>query len=82
MRVPIISTITCFLQALDLAWEIMPKTSNGQAPKSYLRVGLDTLAPYAGLPPVGAVSEVKELSLFLFLSVSEIEGEDNLVRIQ
>jgi len=44
--------------ALDLAWEIMPKASNGQAPKSYLRVGLDTLAPYAGLPPVGAVPEM------------------------
>jgi hypothetical protein len=48
-----------FLQALDLAWEIMPKTGNGSAPKSYLRVGLDTLAPYAGLPPVGAVPEVR-----------------------
>ena len=48
-----------FLQALDLSWEIMPKAGNGQAPKSYLRVGLDTLAPYAGLPPVGAVPEVK-----------------------
>lgn len=44
--------------ALSLAWEIMPKTSNGSAPKSYLRVGLDTLAPYAGLPPVGAVPEI------------------------
>nr|XP_024376330.1 uncharacterized protein LOC112282653 isoform X2 [Physcomitrium patens] len=43
--------------ALELAWEIMPKTSNGSAPKSYLRVGLDTLAPHAGLPPVGAVPE-------------------------
>lgn len=44
--------------ALGLAWEIMPKASNHQAPKSYLRVGLDTLAPYAGLPPVGAVPEM------------------------
>jgi len=44
--------------ALDLAWEIMPKASNGSAPKSYLRVGLDTLAPYAGLPPVGSVPEM------------------------
>lgn len=44
--------------ALNLAWEIMPKTSSGSAPKSYLRVGLDTLAPYAGLPPVGSVPEM------------------------
>jgi hypothetical protein len=41
-----------------MAWEIMPKVSGGSAPKSYLRLGFDTLAPYAGLPPVGAVDEV------------------------
>lgn len=41
-----------------MAWEIMPKASGGSAPKSYLRLGFDTLAPYAGLPPVGAVPEV------------------------
>ncbi|KAG0504941.1 hypothetical protein M758_N007000 [Ceratodon purpureus] len=47
--------------ALDLAWEIMPKTGNGSAPKSYLRIGLDTLAPFAGLPPVGAVPEMDNI---------------------
>lgn len=44
--------------ALDMAWEMMPKASGGAAPKSYLRVGFDTVAPYAGLPPVGAVEEM------------------------
>lgn len=44
--------------ALGMAWEIMPKVSGGSAPKSYLRLGFDTLAPYAGLPPVGAVHEM------------------------
>lgn len=57
--------------ALDLAWEIMPKTGNGQAPKSYLRVGLDTLAPYAGLPPVGAVPEMDSVVNECFKMIDE-----------
>lgn len=57
--------------AMDLAWEIMPKTSNGTAPKSYLRVGLDTLAPYAGLPPVGAVPEMDSIVDEAFKMIDE-----------
>jgi len=44
--------------ALNEAWQSMPRSSGGTVPKQYLRVGLDVLAPYAGLPPVGAVEEM------------------------
>lgn len=49
-----------------MAWEMMPKASGGAAPKSYLRVGFDTVAPYAGLPPVGAVEEVYTSGYLVF----------------
>lgn len=49
-----------------MAWEMMPKASGGAAPKSYLRVGFDTVAPYAGLPPVGAVEEVYTSGFLVF----------------
>jgi hypothetical protein len=58
------SSITALLKdkptldaALNEAWQTMPK-SGGTVPKQYLRLGLDVLAPYAGLPPVGAVEEM------------------------
>jgi len=59
------SSITALLKdkpaldaALSEAWQAIPKSSVGSVPKPYLRVGLDVFAPYAGLPPIGAVEEM------------------------
>jgi hypothetical protein len=51
----------------------MPK-SGGTVPKQYLRLGLDILAPYAGLPPVGAVEEVFHHSSFSFLPLTTLSS--------
>jgi hypothetical protein len=36
----------------------VPKDRTGKLSKDYLRVALDSVAPSAALPPVGAVEEV------------------------
>lgn len=46
------------MQTLSSAIETLPKDRNGKLSKEYLRVALDTVAPSAGLPPVGAIEEV------------------------
>lgn len=46
------------MQTLNSAIETLPKDRNGKMSKEYLRVALDTVAPSAGLPPVGAIEEV------------------------
>lgn len=46
------------MQTLSSAIETLPKDRNGKLSKEYLRVTLDTVAPSAGLPPVGAIEEV------------------------
>jgi len=57
------------VQTLNSALETLPKDRNGKMSKEYLRVALDTVAPSAGLPPLGAIEEVwcqhtSKLSLF------------------
>jgi len=46
-------------QNLNMAIENVPKDRNGKISKEYLRVALDTVAPSADLPPVGAIHEVR-----------------------
>nr|ACU24464.1 unknown [Glycine max] len=46
---------------LNSAMETMPKDRNGKLSKEYLRVALDTVAPSAGLPPVGAIEEMDKV---------------------
>jgi len=46
------------MQTLNSALETLPKDRNGKMSKEYLRVALDTVAPSAGLPPLGAIEEV------------------------
>ncbi|KAI5592331.1 hypothetical protein BDE02_04G143600 [Populus trichocarpa] len=43
---------------LNTAIENVPKDRNGKISKEYLRVALDTVAPSADLPPVGAIHEM------------------------
>lgn len=49
------------LQTLNVALENVPKDRNGKLCKEHLRMGLDNLAPSAGLPPLGAVEQVRTL---------------------
>ena len=46
------------MQIFNAALESVPKDRQGKISKEYLRVGLDTIASSAGLPPIGAVEEV------------------------
>ncbi|ESQ53124.1 hypothetical protein EUTSA_v10025463mg [Eutrema salsugineum] len=46
-----------FDKALNVALEIIPKDRHGKVSKEYLRAVLDTVAPSATLPPIGAVSQ-------------------------
>lgn len=47
------------MQTLNSALENLPKDRNGKLSKDYLRVALDVVSPSAGLPPVGAIEEVR-----------------------
>lgn len=49
---------TFWSQALNVALETIPKDRHGKVSKEYLRAVLDTVAPSATLPPIGAVSQV------------------------
>lgn len=55
-------------QILNVALESVPKDRNGKLSKEHLRVALDVLAPSAGLPPLGAVEQVRNLSQLSLLS--------------
>ncbi|EOA16848.1 hypothetical protein CARUB_v10005071mg [Capsella rubella] len=46
-----------FDKALNVAMETIPKDRHGKVSKEYLRAVLDTVAPSATLPPIGAVSQ-------------------------
>ncbi|KAH1219912.1 hypothetical protein AAZX31_12G022600 [Glycine max] len=48
-------------KTLSSAIETLPKDRNGKLSKEYLRVTLDTVAPSAGLPPVGAIEEMDKV---------------------
>ncbi|XP_062176961.1 uncharacterized protein LOC133881908 [Alnus glutinosa] len=45
----------------NTALESVPKDRTGKLSKDYLRVALDSVAPSAGLPPVGAVEEIDKI---------------------
>lgn len=59
--------VMIILQTLDDTWVSLRsfKAGDGALPKSNLHVGLDLVAPFAGLPPVGAVEEVGMLFIYL-----------------
>lgn len=50
-----------FDKALNVALEIIPKDRHGKVSKEYLRAVLDTVAPSATLPPLGAVSQMDDM---------------------
>eukprot|EP00250_Pteridium_aquilinum_P003232 c13548_g1_i1 orf=233-1315(-) len=62
-------------QTLDDTWvSLNPfKAKGGVLPKNNLHVGLDLLAPFAGLPPIGAVDEMDHVidESFNLLTVEE-----------
>lgn len=47
------------MQTLDSAIKGVPKDRNGKISKEYLGVALDSFAASAGLPPLGAVEQVR-----------------------
>lgn len=76
-------SISSFLQnkpildeCLNETWSAVPKNSNETLPKANLRLGLDLLAPFAGLPPLGAVDEVDHVVDESFKLVNVDEGGD------
>lgn len=46
------------MQLLNSALENISKDRHGKVSKDHLRVVLDTIAPSAGLPPLGAIDQV------------------------
>ncbi|KAF2301966.1 hypothetical protein GH714_030955 [Hevea brasiliensis] len=48
-------------KTLNTALEDVPKDRNGKMAKEYLRVALDSVAPSAGLPPIGVVDEIDKV---------------------
>lgn len=59
-------------QTLNTALENVPKDRNGKISKEYLRVALDTVAPSAGLPPIGAVDEVLKRALIILNTIFKL----------
>ncbi|KAF2322624.1 hypothetical protein GH714_025075 [Hevea brasiliensis] len=48
-------------KTLNTALENVPKDRNGKMSQEYLRVAMDSVAPSAGLPPIGAVDEIDKV---------------------
>ncbi|KAJ9132758.1 hypothetical protein P3X46_033595 [Hevea brasiliensis] len=48
-------------KTLNTALENVPKDRNGKMSQEYLRVAIDSVAPSAGLPPIGAVDEIDKV---------------------
>eukprot|EP01018_Ginkgo_biloba_P039391 Gb_01411 [translate_table: standard] len=74
------STISQFLtkkysleKTLDTTWKSLPKDQHGALPREYLRVGLDIIAPAAGLPPFGAVEKMDRVVSEIFKMVEADE---------
>lgn len=77
------STISTFLknrstlqQVLDDTWVSLGpyKGGDGTLPKRNLRLGLDLISPFAGLPPIGAVDEMDHVVDESFKLVDGDEG--------
>lgn len=47
------------LQALDTALKSVPRDRHGKISKEFLSVAVDNLGASAGLPPLGAVEQVR-----------------------
>lgn len=62
-------------KTLNSAIETLPKDRNGKMSKEYLRVALDTVAPSAGLPPVGAIEEMDKVIGEVFKMVNADDGK-------
>ncbi|KAK7341282.1 hypothetical protein VNO80_24208 [Phaseolus coccineus] len=60
---------------LNSALETLPKDRNGKMSKEYLRVALDTVAPSAGLPPLGAIEEMDKVIGEVFKMVNADEAK-------
>lgn len=72
-------------KTLNAALENVPRDRNGKMSKEYLRVALDSLAPSAGLPPIGAVDEIDKVVDEVFKMMDADDGklvkEDEFKRI-
>ncbi|KAJ0229976.1 Uncharacterized protein HA466_0312020 [Hirschfeldia incana] len=65
-----------FDKALNVALEIIPKDRHGKVSKEYLRAVLDTVAPSATLPPIGAVSQMDDM---IKEALKMVNGDDGKV---
>ncbi|CAN1255370.1 hypothetical protein LINPERPRIM_LOCUS8959 [Linum perenne] len=45
-------------KTLNSAIEDIPRDRNGKISKEHIRLALDSIAPYAGLPPIGAIEQM------------------------
>ncbi|XP_010436978.1 PREDICTED: uncharacterized protein LOC104720793 [Camelina sativa] len=62
-----------FDKALNVALETIPKDRHGKVSKEYLRAVLDTVAPSATLPPIGAVSQMDNM---IMEALKMVNGDD------
>ncbi|CAH2075854.1 unnamed protein product [Thlaspi arvense] len=62
-----------FDKALNVALELIPKDRHGKVSKEYLRAVLDTVAPSATLPPIGAVSQMDDM---IMEALKMVNGDD------
>lgn len=65
-----------FDKALNVGLEIIPKDRHGKVSKEYLRAVLDTVAPSATLPPIGAVSQMDDM---ITEALKMVKGDDGKV---
>jgi len=65
-----------FDKALNVAMETIPKDRQGKVSKGYLRAVLDTVAPSATLPPIGAVSQMDNM---IMEALKMVNGDDGNV---
>ncbi|KAG7539778.1 EF-hand domain pair [Arabidopsis thaliana x Arabidopsis arenosa] len=67
-----------FDKALNVALETIPKDRHGKVSKEYLRAVLDTVAPSATLPPIGAVTQMDNM---IMEALKMVNGDDgNMVK--
>ncbi|CAA7020664.1 unnamed protein product [Microthlaspi erraticum] len=62
-----------FDKALNVAMETIPKDRHGKVSKEYIRAVLDTVAPSATLPPIGAVSQMDSM---IMEALKMVNGDD------
>ncbi|CAN0910087.1 hypothetical protein LINGRAHAP2_LOCUS26108 [Linum grandiflorum] len=49
-------------KTLNSAIEDVPRDRNGKISKDHVRVALESVAPYAGLPPIGAIEQMDQVT--------------------